>query len=243
MRNACHLNATQSFLQHFWTNPGKHPAIRRCLRWCACVSVCACLSAGSHEDKMPGIVSGHFICPAVQRQMLKTYQEAKPKQACDEFSSLLFFFFSVFQSCRVTHVAPRASYQMESFMARATTWGTKSDTAASQASCWKDTASSHALYHLAAEHSGTSHHPFAEVGFSSFSSFLSLCQSVFYFYYFHFSFFSHSKTVMVRVGDSEGPRCEVTVQRKAKSSALLVTEPEGSETPEAKLLGCLIAFH
>lgn len=53
------------------------------------------------------------------------------------------FFFSVFQSSPAIHVAPPGLFPMESFMARGTTWGTKSDTAASQVLYWKDTASSH----------------------------------------------------------------------------------------------------
>lgn len=144
------------------------------------------------RTKCPGLCQDILSVLQCKDRCLKHTRKPKQNKSVMKFSSLLFF-FSVFQSCRATHVAPRASYQMESFMARATTWGTKSDTAASQASCWKDTASSHVLYHLAAEHSGTSHHPFAEVGFSSFSSFLSLCQSVFYFYYFHFFSFHTQK--------------------------------------------------
>lgn len=119
--------------------------------------------------------------------MLEIYQEAKASVWWNVPLSLFF----LFQCCRATHVAPRASYQMESFTARATTWGTKSDTAASRASSWKDTASSRASYHLAAERSGTSPHPFAEVWFSDLSYFLSLCLSVISFF---FSLFTSKKS-------------------------------------------------
>lgn len=85
-------------------DPGKHPAIRRRLRWCAfvreCVCACARLLEGSYEDKMPRIVSRHLVCPAVQRQMFKTYQEAKTKHVCDEIllTAPLFFCVSVLPS-------------------------------------------------------------------------------------------------------------------------------------------------
>lgn len=69
----------------------------------------------------------------------------------------------MFQSCPAIHVAPLASFLTESFMAHGTTWGTRSGTAVSQDLSWKDTASSRVLYHLAVEHSGTSHHHFVEV--------------------------------------------------------------------------------
>lgn len=80
---------------------------------------------------------------------------------------------SLFQSCPATHVALPASFQTESFMARGTTWGTRSDTAVSPVLCWKDTASSRVLYRLAAEHSGTSHHHFAEVKMYFLSFFIN----------------------------------------------------------------------
>lgn len=79
--------------------------------------------------------------------------------------------FSLFQCCRVIHVAPLVSFQMESFMARGTTWGIKSDTAVSQGLYWKDTVSSHASYRLEVEHNGTSHRLFAEARHFFFLSF------------------------------------------------------------------------
>lgn len=95
------------------------------------------------------------------------YMELKRKcsllpcsNSCDHNSSLS---FSDFQSCPATRVAALVSFQMGSVKAPDTTSETRSDTTVNPALCWKVTAFSPALYHLAVEHSGTSLHHFVEV--------------------------------------------------------------------------------
>lgn len=118
------------------------------------------------DGEMRRIMQRNFtLFSQVTKGHLEKYREAKRSRGLNMSRDVIanVVLLSVFQSCRAIRVAPRGSYQMESSMARGTTWGTKSDTAASQVLYWKDTVSSHVLCHLAAEHSGTSHHRFAEV--------------------------------------------------------------------------------